>query len=52
MSTVQFAAVLVLVVALVSLVLAIIGRDIASPTYLILFAIWLTLFLKAAPPWP
>jgi hypothetical protein len=44
-------AVLVLVLALVSLVLAIVGRDIASPTYLILFAIWMTLFLGAKSPW-
>jgi hypothetical protein len=41
-------AVLILALAVVSLILAIIGRDIASPTYLILFAIWLTLFFQAS----
>lgn len=44
-------AIATLVVALLSLVLAAVDRDIASPTYLILFAIWLTIFLKASPPW-
>lgn len=47
----NFGAIIVLVVALVSLVLAIISREIGSPSYLILFAIWLTLFLKASTPW-
>lgn len=44
-------AIATLVVALLSLVLAVVDRDIVSPTYLILFAIWLTIFLKASPPW-
>jgi len=44
-------AVLVLVVALVSLVLAIITNSVGNPLYLIMFAIWLTLFLPAKWPW-
>jgi len=44
-------AIVVLVIALVSLVLAIITNTIGNPTYLILFAIWLTLFLAAKSPW-
>lgn len=43
----QIWMILVLVIALVSLVLAIINREIASPSYLIWFAIWLTLFTGA-----
>lgn len=44
-------SIIVLAVALVSLILAVVDREIASPTYLILFAIWLTIFIKASSPW-
>jgi len=44
-------AVLVLVVALVSIILAFITNTIGNPSYLMLVAIWLTLFLPAGK-WP
>lgn len=43
--------VLALAIALVSLILALVDREIGSPTYLILFAIWVTMYVKATSPW-
>ena len=44
-------AVIALVIGLVSFVLALIGHEIASPTYLILLGIFVVLFFKATSPW-
>jgi hypothetical protein len=44
-------AVITLCIAIVSLILAVVGHEIANPLYLIMFAVWLTLFLPAQWPW-